>query len=156
MYTDVTAAGYLEHMIHEFQSGLEILEQLEGVTDEEAETIYALGYNLFTYGMYEQAKDVFTKLTAYAPFTSHYWRALGAVNQQLQIYPEAIVGYDMAVATDEADIVSYVYRGESKILSGKIPEGIEDLKAAASIGAQSPEFAAWVVRASMLVELHGS
>ena len=113
-----TAAQYLEFMIHGFMNGLITLQELEGISDEEMETIYALGYNFFTYGKYDAAKDIFTGLTAYAPYTAHYWRALGAVNQQLKDYPEAIAAYDRAIANDEADVVSVVYRGESQILMG--------------------------------------
>ena len=95
-----TAAQYLEFMIHGFMNGLITLQELEGVSDDEMETIYALGYNFFTYGKYDAAKDIFTGLTAYAPYTAHYWRALGAVNQQIKDYTEAIAAYDMAIAND--------------------------------------------------------
>ena len=77
-----TAARYLEFMIHGFFNGLITLKEklldLEMLSDEELETLYALGYYLFTFGKYEDAKDVFTGLTAYAPYTAYFWRALGA------------------------------------------------------------------------------
>ena len=44
------AAQYLEFMIHGFMNGLITLQELEGISNEEMETIYALGYNFFTYG----------------------------------------------------------------------------------------------------------
>lgn len=149
-----TAAQYLEFMIHGFMNGLITLQELEGINDEEMETIYALGYNFFTYGKYDAAKDIFTGLTAYAPYTAHYWRALGAVNQQLKDYTEAIASYDMAVANDERDVVSYVYRGESHILSGGFEAGLKDLNMVLQIGGDYPEFAAWVQRARLLVTLN--
>ena len=149
-----TAAGYLEFMIHGFMNGLITLQELEGISDHEMETIYALGYNFFTYGKYDAAKDVFSGLTAYAPYTAHYWRALGAVNQQLKDYAEAIAAYDMAVANDETDVVSFVYRGESNILSGNVEAGLEDLERVLQIGSSYPEFAPWVQRAHLLISLH--
>ena len=148
------AAQYLEFMIHGFMNGLITLQELEGISDEEMETIYALGYNFFTYGKYDAAKDIFTGLTAYAPYTAHYWRALGAVNQQLKDYMEAIAAYDMAIANDENDVVSYVYRGESHILSGNVDTGLEDLTRVLQIGGQFPEFGAWVQRSELLLRLH--
>ena len=51
-------------MIHGFMNGLITLQELEGISDDEMETIYALGYNFFTYGKYDAAKDIFTGLTA--------------------------------------------------------------------------------------------
>ena len=149
-----TAAQYLEFMIHGFMNGLITLQELEGISDEEMETIYALGYNFFTYGKYDAAKDIFTGLTAYAPYTSHYWRALGAVNQQLKDYRDAISAYDMAIASDESDVVSYVYRGESQILSGNPEAGLEDLMRVMDIGPHYPEHAAWTQRAELLLRLH--
>ncbi len=149
-----TAAQYLEFMIHGFMNGLITLQELEGISDEEMETIYALGYNFFTYGKYDAAKDIFTGLTAYAPYTAHYWRALGAVNQQMKDYTEAIAAYDMAVANDENDVVSYVYRGESQILSGNVDVGLKDLERVLQIGAQYPQFAPWVQRSELLIRLH--
>lgn len=149
-----TAAQYLEFMIHGFMNGLITLQELEGISDEEMETIYALGYNFFTYGKYDAAKDIFTGLTAYAPYTAHYWRALGAVNQQLKDYTEAIAAYDMAIANDENDVVSYVYRGESNILLGNVDVGLGDLDRVRQIGSQYPQFAPWVQRSELLIGLH--
>ena len=149
-----TAAQYLEFMIHGFMNGLITLQELEGISEDEMETIYALGYNFFTYGKYDAAKDIFTGLTAYAPYTAHYWRALGAVNQQLKDYPEAIAAYDMAVANDENDVVSYVYRGESHILSGNVDSGLQDLERVVTLGANYPEYSAWVQRSHLLLRIH--
>ena len=149
-----TAAQYLEFMIHGFMNGLITLQELEGISDEEMETIYALGYNFFTYGKYDAAKDIFTGLTAYAPYTAHYWRALGAVNQQMKDYGEAIAAYDMAIANDELDVVSFVYRGESQILARNADSGLQDLQTVLQIGAGRPEFGPWVQRAELLLSLH--
>ena len=151
---ETTTARYLEYMIHGFMNGLITLMELEGISDEEMETIYALGYNYFTYGKYEAAKDIFTGLTAYAPYTAHYWRALGAVNQQLKNYPEAIAAYDMAIANDESDVVSYVYRGESQILSGNVAAALEDFEKVRSIGALYTEFKVWAKRSELLLRVH--
>ena len=149
-----TASQYLEFMIHGFMNGLSTLQELEGISDEEMETIYALGYNFFTYGKYDAAKDIFTGLTAYAPYTAHYWRALGAVNQQLKDYQEAIAAYDMAIANDEHDVVSYVYRGESQILARNVPAGLDDLQTVLQVGGAMPAYAPWVQRAELLLSLH--
>ena len=152
---DGVAARYLEYMIHGFYNGLLALTGLEYfLDDEDFETVYALGYNYFTYGKYQAAKDIFTGLTAYAPYTAHYWRALGAVNQQLKDYPEAIAAYDMAIINDEADIVSHIYRGETEILSGNVKAGMTDFEAVREIGNEYPEYTAWVERAQLLLEVH--
>ena len=151
---EAPAANYLEFMIHGFMNGLITLQELEGISDEEMEMIYALGFNFFTYGKYDAAKDIFTGLTAYAPYTAHYWRALGAVNQQLKDYQEAIAAYDMAIANDEFDVVSYVYRGESQLLARNRDAGLHDLQTVIQLGADAPQFGAWVQRAELLLKLN--
>jgi type III secretion system low calcium response chaperone LcrH/SycD len=150
-----TAARHLEYMIHGFYSGLVALQEgNEGISREEFETIYALGYNLFTYGKYEAARDIFIGLTVYSPCTARYWRALGAVNQQLKDYRKAIDAYDKAIANDEADVVSYVYRGECQILSRNVDAGLRDLEQVVRIGAADPQCQAWVERSNLLLRVH--
>ncbi len=151
---DTTAARYLEYMIHSFYDGLLSLKKLEDISDDELETVYALGYNYFTYGKYEAAKDIFTRLTVYAPYIAHYWRALGAVNQQMRNYAEALPAYERAIENDETDVVSYVYKGESRILSGNVEAGLRDLEDVLKIGVDCPQFQAWVKRSRLLLSVH--
>ena len=156
MRTDSTVAAYLEHMIDAFYDDQKTLRELSGyATDDELEGLYALGYNLFTYGRYEEAATVFGDLTAYAPYMPHYWRALGAVNQQLGEYAEAIAAYDMAVVQDDTDVVSRVYRSESQMLAGDLAEGLEGLAAVVDPGAVFANQVAWVARAHLLMDMLG-
>ena len=69
-------------------------------------------------------------------------------------YVEAIAAYDMAIANDENDVVSYVYRGESQILSSNVEAGLKDLDKVLQIGSQYPQFAPWVQRSELLIRLH--
>jgi type III secretion system low calcium response chaperone LcrH/SycD len=151
-----TLARYLEYMTDGFYNELVNLQEFEGLSDEEIDAIYALGYNLFMYGKYKSARDIFTGLTSHSPNTGYFWRALGAVNQQLKDYPKAIAAYDMAIAKDSEDVVSFVYRAESQILSGNVAPALRDLEQALKIGADSPEFGAWVERSKILLRAHPS
>ena len=151
---DAVASKYLEYMVHGFYNGLLTLKKLENLNDDELETVYALGYNYFVYGKYQAAKDIFTGLTVYAPDTAHYWRALGATYQQLKDYARAITSYDKAIANDETDVVSYVYRGESKILAGNIEAGLRDFRQVLKIGPDYPQFEPWVDRSKLLIDIH--
>jgi tetratricopeptide (TPR) repeat protein len=152
--TEATIARYLEYMMHNFYNGLSNLAQLEGLSDEEMDTVYADGYNYFIMGMYEEAKEIFQRLTAYAPYTGYFWRALAATYQVIKEYPEAIDAYNMAIENDEADIVSYVYRAESHIISGNISAGVGDLEKAITFGAGIPAQSPFVKRAERLLRIH--
>ena len=151
---DTLASNYLELMIHQFYDGTISLMGYTDLNDDEFETIYAVGYNFFTYGDYESAKGVFDRLTTLAPYTAHYWRALGAVNQQMDNFEEAVACYDMAVAMDEADVVSYVYQGESQIMQGNIKDAVASLELAIKNCSQYPEYAPWIARAELLLSVH--
>jgi type III secretion system low calcium response chaperone LcrH/SycD len=151
---DTSAVRYLAYLIHGYYDNLLTLMRLEGVSDQELDSLYALGYNLFTYGNYEACREIFQNLTAYAPYEGYFWRALGAVNQQLKDYPQAIAAYDMAIANDESDVVSYVYRGESQILSGDVQAGLQDFEQVLSIGADVPQHQPWVQRSKLLLRVH--
>jgi hypothetical protein len=53
----------LEHRIHEIFNELVILQDFEGISDGEMQTLYTYGYNLFMYGKFEEAKKIFFSLT---------------------------------------------------------------------------------------------
>jgi len=151
------APDYIEFKICQLFNKLNNLKRKENLNylgDEDMELLYEHGYYLFVYGYYEAAKEMFTNLTSCAPYTSHYWRALGAVNQQLEKYDEAIAAYDMAIANDESDIVSYIYLAESLILSKNVEPAMQNLNSALKIGKNFPEFEVWIERADLLLQLH--
>lgn len=76
------------------------------------------------------------------------------MNQQLKHYAEAIDAYDMAIANDETDVVSYVYRAESQILSGNIEAALKDFEKVLKIGAEDSQTDPWVKRSKLLISLH--
>ena len=121
---------------------------------EDLEIMYAFGYYLFTVGKYEMAQEIFYGLTGCAPYESSYWRALGAVNQQLKNYVEAIAAYDLAIANDPNDIICYVYRAESQFLLGKKEAGLADLTRVLELESVAPQLSPWVQRAKLLLRLN--
>lgn len=149
-----TIAKYYEMMCHEFLNNLFSLLEKQDLSEEEMENVYALGYNHFICGNYNKARDVFIKLASFAPSKAYYWRALGAVNQQMKKYDEAIGSYDKAIANDSMELISYIYRAETKILSGNQEAGISDLNQAIKIGTGQQKWNIWVNRAKLLLNKH--
>ncbi|RYZ95584.1 MAG: hypothetical protein EOP11_24725 [Proteobacteria bacterium] len=68
-------------------------------------------------------------------------------------YKEAVLAYDMALTTNFEDVISYTYRGESKISLGQVDAGIEDLRKAVQVGQNKPFYAKWVNRAKTLLSV---
>ncbi len=151
----ITFARLVEFIAKKFLRGEVTLADLMQLDDKEIEVIFLMGHYLYNYGKYQAALNIFSVLTLYKPFMSKYWRAAGASNQALKKYKEAIVAYDMALTTNLNDVVSYTYRGESKLSCGKEADGIEDLKRALTIGSTLPYYAQWVNRAKALLKVRG-
>ncbi|MEC9466363.1 MAG: hypothetical protein VX834_11290 [Myxococcota bacterium] len=152
---EATFAALVEYLANSFMRGEVTVADLLGLDDEEIETIFLMGHYLYNFGKYQPALNVFSVLTLYKPFVSRYWRAAGAANQALKKYLEAIAAYDMALTTKPGDVISYTYRGESKISAGMPDEGIDDLKMAIEVGENQPFYAQWVNRSRMLLEVRG-
>jgi len=148
-----TFAKLVEFIANKFMRGEVTLADLLNLDDKEIEVIFLMGHYLYNYGKYQPALNVFSVLTLYKPFVSRYWRAAGAANQALKRFNEAIVAYDMALTTNLNDVISYTYRGESKISAGMEQEGIEDLRTAIQVGDAQPFYAQWVNRSRMLLRV---
>jgi len=84
-----TAAQYLEFMIHGFMNGLVTLQELEASAMKRWRP-FMRWLQLLHVWKIRRGQGHLHGLTAYAPYTAHYWRALGAVNQQMKDYTEAI------------------------------------------------------------------
>lgn len=152
---EATFAALVEFIANSFMRGDITVSDLLGLDDEEIETVFLMGHYLYNFGKYQPSLNVFSVLTLYKPFVSRYWRAAGAANQALKNYKEAIAAYDMALTTNTGDVISYTYRGESKISAGLSDEGLEDLKIAIEVGRNQPFYTQWVNRSRMLLEVRG-
>mgnify|MGYP002725833533 CR=1 FL=1 len=148
-----TIGALVEFLARKFMRGEITISDLVGLDEQEIETIFLMGHYLYNYGKYQASLDVFSVLTLYKPFVSRYWRAEGAANQALKNYKEAIIAYDMALTTNLNDVISYTYRGESKISAGMEQDGIEDLKTAVQLGKEQPYYSQWVNRATTLLKV---
>jgi len=150
-----TFARLVEFVAKKFLRGEVTLAELMQLDDKEIEVIFLMGHYLYNYGKYQPALNIFSVLTLYKPFMSKYWRAAGAANQALKKYKEAIVAYDMALTTNLNDVVSYTYRGESKLSSGMADDGVADLRRAVEIGQPLGYYTQWVNRARALLKVRG-
>lgn len=148
-----TMALLVERGAKKMYRGSVTLADVVGLSDNELEALYGVGYHLFNWGRYQPALDVFSVLTLYSPFRGHYWRAAGAVNQAMKRFKEAILAYDMAITNNNQDAVSYTYRGESLIAVGNVSGGVADLKRAIEAGQNFPAYANWVKRAKTLLSV---
>ena len=126
-----TYERYLRFLADSYSKGVDTIQQLEsGLEAIDMENLYAISYNFYIYGKYGAAKEGFKKLTVLNPNYDVYWRALGAVCQQMKNYPEAIAAFERAIENNPKDVVSYIYLGECLLLARMKQQGIKILEKA--------------------------
>ncbi|MBV8190024.1 MAG: SycD/LcrH family type III secretion system chaperone [Alphaproteobacteria bacterium] len=76
------------------------LKDLRGLTDEDLETVYAIGFNLYNQAKYEQAEPLFQFACLYGNTQPRYWLALGNCRQLLKKYEAAIEAFGLAYFHD--------------------------------------------------------
>ena len=76
------------------------LASMRGLTPDEIETIYAIGFNLYNQGKYATAEPMFQFACLYSHLEPRYWTALGDCRQMAKNYQPAIDSYGMAFMLD--------------------------------------------------------
>ena len=69
------------------------LKQLKGVSNEELEAVYSLAYGYYRTGKYYEALKLFQFLVLFDHLNAKFWMGLGAVQQVLKDYQNAVVSY---------------------------------------------------------------
>lgn len=76
------------------------LRDVQGLTDDQLEAVYATAFNHFKVGRAEKAEQLMSFLCLFEPRTAKYWTGLGAVRMSRKNYDGAIYAYGMAAHTD--------------------------------------------------------
>jgi type III secretion system low calcium response chaperone LcrH/SycD len=76
------------------------LKDVRGLSKEDVETIYAIGYNLYNQAQYDKAEPMFQFACFYEHAEPRYWVALGNCRQMTKNYERAIDAYGFGYALD--------------------------------------------------------
>ena len=69
------------------------LKEIRGITNDELEAVYSLGFGYYRTGKFEDAQKLFEFLVLFDHLSSKYWFALGAVQQARKEWQKAIASY---------------------------------------------------------------
>ncbi len=69
------------------------MKEVRGITNEELEAVYSLGFSYYNTGKFEEAQKLFEFLVLFDHLSTKYWFALGAVQQAQKDYQKAISSY---------------------------------------------------------------
>ena len=79
------------------------LKDIRGLSKEDIETIYAMGYNFYNQAKYDRAEPMFQFACFYAHNQARYWMALGNCRQMSKKYQGAIDAYGFGYFLDSDD-----------------------------------------------------
>ena len=76
------------------------MKEVRGITNDELEAVYSLGFGYYNTGKFEDAQKLFEFLVLFDHLSSKYWFALGAVQQARKDFQKAIASYGYASFLD--------------------------------------------------------
>ncbi len=107
----------------------ESIASVIGMTQDNLEVLYALGYKLYNSGKYEDAKKVFRALCTYDSTDVRFWIGLGGSLENLKDYELAAQMYAMGcVMTGFNDPEPMFYAAQCFLKNKDKEEAIETLK----------------------------
>ncbi|MEM8622186.1 MAG: SycD/LcrH family type III secretion system chaperone [Pseudomonadota bacterium] len=77
-------------------TGTTAMRDIQGLSDDEIESMYALGFSQFQAGRYEEAEKIFALVCTMEHRERKYWMALGAARFNREQYETAVMAYSMA------------------------------------------------------------
>lgn len=114
------------------------LNQLRGITPDELEAIYSVGFNFYQTGKFAEAEKIFRFLVLLNHLDSKYWTALGAVLQVQKNFDKAIEAYGMATFLDIHNSKSQYFAAECHLLQGNAEKALSALTALETYATSSP------------------
>jgi len=79
------------------------MADLRGLTGEDIETVYSIGFNLYNQAKYAEAEPMFKFACFYRHLDPRYWMALANCRQMTKDYQAAIDAYGMSYMFDVDD-----------------------------------------------------
>ncbi|MBQ9693385.1 MAG: SycD/LcrH family type III secretion system chaperone [Kiritimatiellae bacterium] len=79
------------------------LRDVKGITNNEIEALYAMGYHYYRTGKLDAALRIFKGLVTLDHLEARFWLGLGGVQQRLEAFADATQSYAMASLLDIHD-----------------------------------------------------
>ena len=102
----------LRVVVEQVMEGSTTLMDAMGLRTDQFEALYAVAYNTYMAGKYEDAAKLFGVLVAIQPFESRIFMGLGASFQMLQNYENAALFYQWACGIDQRDPAPMLHSAE--------------------------------------------
>ena len=117
----------MKGVIEGFAAGKTVAE-MRGLSPDEVEAIYSLGYTYYQVGKLDEAEKVFRFVCFMDHLDSKYWLALGAVLQSKRQLDEAVKVYANILLMNMNESRAYYRIAECKLALGNRAEAKEALE----------------------------
>lgn len=94
------------------------LKELKGVTNDELEAVYSLAFGYYKTGKYDEARKLFQFLVLFDHLNAKYWMGLGAAQQVLKEYKDAVLSYGYCSFLDLSNPKPQLHAAECFIAMG--------------------------------------
>jgi type III secretion system low calcium response chaperone LcrH/SycD len=129
------------------------IRELQGLTRENMEALYNVGYTAYNAGRHADAHNVFKYLCYIDHLTQKYWMAFAGCQQAMKSYQGAIDAYAVAWALDVEDPYPTLRAAECALALGEREAAAGSLEIAIEAAEAKAEHAEALKRAKFLLAL---
>lgn len=134
-------------------TGTTAMRDIQGLSDDEIESMYALGFSQFQAGRFEEAEKIFAFVCTMEHRERKYWMALGAARFNRQQYETAVMAYSMAAIMAPGDPEPPLQAADSLMKLGDAERARSALELAIENAGAEPAHAKIRAKAEALLEL---
>jgi tetratricopeptide (TPR) repeat protein len=145
-------ASVLVDLTKAFEEGRLSLAEVGGFTDNELDGAYVCACKYAEMGQLGEALQIAGYLIFIDPYKARYYQLVGIALQRLKAYEPAEHFYVLALTLEPNEPRSLVYRGETKIMMGRIDEGLEHIREGIKQAQSVPDLSEVVERGKTLVK----
>ncbi|WP_198031295.1 SycD/LcrH family type III secretion system chaperone [Bradyrhizobium sp. th.b2] len=149
---DAIDGGATSHLALDLMAGRATLGDVVGITDEELEALYALGYRYYCCGKYERALSFFRFLCLHRHTDARYWLSLAATSQVLEDTEGAVQAYGLAALLNSEDPQIPLRAAECLVKLGRPAAAIVALGDVLTLSAGNTEFDVFAWRARRMLD----
>ncbi|MFK4531968.1 type III secretion system low calcium response chaperone LcrH/SycD [Bradyrhizobium ottawaense] len=149
---DAIDGGALSRLALDLMAGCATLADVVGVTDEELEALYMLGYRYYCYGKYERALSFFRFLCLHRHTDVRSWLGLAAASQMLGETEGAVQAYRLAALLNNEDPQIPLRAAECFVKLGRPESAIVALGDVLTLSAGNPALDTFAWRARRILD----
>lgn len=128
-------------------------KDVQGITDENMERLYAVAYNAFQAGQYEEARSLFQFLCLNDYLTQKYWIGLGACAYSTEDYDAALRAYVMGALAVPADPKPRMRAADCWLALGNLQAAMTALRETEALCGDQKQYAKYKERSGALIKV---